>query len=286
MSLPRTVDRVDTVDAAPLLGAAVVVLVPIYRAELTALERWSLDHSLQRLRGRDVRFIGPRSLDRSAYARDFPGIGFVGYDDACFASVQGYSRLLLSQDFYAEHGRHHSHLLILQTDALLLRDDLDHWMAGPYDYLGAPWPEGIDLQVAVDAFAGPNARVARARVGNGGFSLRRCAACLELLREFPQAAEVMGRTGSNEDLFFGLLGTLSQHFVLPNEIVASRFALELQPERYLAVNGGTLPTGCHAWAKYDPAFWVQRLGIAPPLTLPPPSDRAESRGVRLQAQPV
>jgi len=265
---------------------SVVLLVPIYRAELAPLEHWSLTYSLQRLQGRELRFIGPRSLDRSAYARDFPGIGFDGYDDDCFASVQGYSRLLLSPDFYAGYADHHSHLLILQTDALLLRDDLDHWMASPYDYLGAPWPQGIDLQVAVDGFAGANARVARARVGNGGFSLRRCAACLALLREFPQAAQVMGRTGSNEDLFFGLLGTLSQRFVLPNEIVASRFALELQPERYLAVNGGVLPTGCHAWARYDPDFWVRRLGIDPPVALPQLSQRVEARGVGLQVHPA
>lgn len=263
---------------------SVAVLIPIYRNELSSLERWSLAYSLERLQARDVYFIGPRRLDPSAYLRDHPTLRFVPYDDVYFASVQGYSALLLSPSFYEGYAEQHSHMLILQTDALLLRDDLDDWMASPYDYLGAPWPGGIELRVNVDAFGGSNGRNARARVGNGGFSLRRNAACLDLLREFPQAAEVMRRSGSNEDLFFGLLGSLSRRFVLPNEIVASTFALELQPEHYLAVNGGVLPTGCHAWAKYDPAFWVDRLGIAPPLeagTRP----GTTAVGVQLQAHP-
>ena len=42
-----------------------VVLVPIYQPVLSALEQFSLDHSLPLLaeKGRDVVFIGPQGLD-------------------------------------------------------------------------------------------------------------------------------------------------------------------------------------------------------------------------------
>jgi hypothetical protein len=53
--------------------------------------------------------------------------------------------------------------------------------------------------------------------------------------------------------------SLSNDFVIPNEITASRFSMELQPSYYYAVNGGHLPMGGHAWWKYEPQFWRPHL---------------------------
>ena len=54
-----------------------------------------------------------------------------------------------------------------------------------------------------------------AYVGNGGFSLRRIAACRQLLAEFAEEAAWFREHGWGEDLFFGLFGQLSERFVLP-----------------------------------------------------------------------
>jgi hypothetical protein len=86
--------------------------------------------------------------------------------------------------------------------------------------------------------------------------------CLALIHEFPETNAVFVQAGTNEDSYFSLLGLLSTDFVIPNEITASRFAMELQPEFYHAVNGRCFPMGVHAWATVQPKFWAPCI---PPL---------------------
>ena len=249
---------------------AVVILIPIYQPSLGVMDQFSLDHSIPLLKGRDVRFIGPRGLDRSFYITRYPEVPFDAFEPEDFASIPGYSRLLLSLSFHERYSTF-EFMLILQSDAILLRDDLDHWASQPYDYVGAPWPQGVQIHVNLDAFSGPNARTVRAHVGNGGLSLRRVSKCRALLEEFPQALDMFRRTGSSEDLYFSVLGQLSADFVLPNERVAARFSRELQPARYHAVDPQP-PMGGHAWWKYDRAYWQPYLSRSMPLeTLPAPT---------------
>lgn len=245
------------------------IVIPIYREELEPLESFSLDYSLACLKpGRSLFFIAPERLDVSYYGRHFPGVAVECFDDEYFASVKGYSRLLLSPAFYERFVACHEFMLILQTDSILLRDDLDHWCAQPWDYVGAPWPDGLEVMLNLDNFSGELGKRVKVHVGNGGLSLRRNAACIGLLKEFAQATEMFLRSGSSEDIFFGLLGAQSLDFKIPNERVASLFALELQPERYMAINQGREPMGGHAWWRYNQPFWVSLLKQPPPLLLP------------------
>jgi len=233
----------------------VTVLVPIYKPALEPLEAYSLARSLRTLAGRDVRFIGPAGLEIGYYTRSFPGVPIIGFEARHFASVPDYNRLLLNADFYRLFADS-KFVLILQTDAVVLRDELDYWCAQPFDYIGAPWPDGWELFVSVGRFSGERGKRVKVHVGNGGLSLRRVAKCIALLDEFADGAvEYFSTTGSNEDLFFAFMGSLSSDFILPNEIIASRFAMELKPSYYFAVNGGRLPMGTHAWWKTEPAFW-------------------------------
>lgn len=241
--------------------STVAVVVPIYQALPTELEQFSLRHSLAQLKpGRTVLFAGPEGLDFSWYAANFAGASLVTFEPESFASIKGYNRLLMSKAFY-ERFAPHEFMLILQTDAILLRDELDDWITRPYDYVGAPWPDGVEIMVNLDNFAdGLGGKKVKVHVGNGGLSLRRNRACIDLLTEFPQAIDFFLRSGSSEDLFFSIMGSLSQHFLLPNEIVASRFALELKPDHYYRINAQRPPMGGHAWWKYQPDFWLALLG--------------------------
>lgn len=240
-----------------------IVLIPIYQPTLSALEQFSLDHSLPLLTGREVRFIGPQGLELGYYRQRYPAIAFDAFDAQYFASIKGYNLLLLDPEFYRQYAAH-EFMLILQTDAILLRDDLDLWARKPYDYVGAPWPQGLRVRVNLDCFEGDHAKTVTAMVGNGGLSLRRIQKCRALLHEFPQALDMFRRTGSSEDIFFAVMGQLSRDFVLPNERVAAKFAWELQPEHYHAINGQP-PMGGHAWWKYSPAFWTRFFRSVPPL---------------------
>jgi hypothetical protein len=241
---------------------SVVVIVPVYQPQLSALEAYSLDCSMAALRGRDIVFIGPEGLDIGYYRARYGAIHFRPYPPVCFASIPGYNRLLLSQAFYRDFGDY-EFSLICQTDAIALRDELDDWCAKPFDYVGAPWPDGYSLMVNAGRFEGANGKLVRVSVGNGGFSLRRNHKAIALLDEFDVVRNVFLQTGSSEDLFFSVMGSLSNDYLVPNEITASRFSMELRPSLYHAVNGGHMPMGTHAWWKSEPEFWRPRLPGAP-----------------------
>jgi hypothetical protein len=265
----------------PARPGSVAVVVPIYQAHLSPLEQFSLQHSLAQLRpDRAVYFVGPQGLDYSQYTATFPSVPVITFETKWFESIKGYSRLLLNRLFYERFARY-EFMLLLQTDAILLRDDLDQWCASPYDYVGAPWPDGIEIFVNVDQFSGAHGKRVKSTVGNGGLSLRRISQCLALLEEFPQAIQLFEVTGSSEDIFFGVMGALSRSFLVPNEITASTFALELTPEYYFHINGQSAPMGGHAWWKYSPGFWLDLIGPAADgvrqhITLPPATAQASA----------
>jgi hypothetical protein len=255
------------------MSQSCAVVIPIYRSILEPLEEFSLNYSVERLIGRDLFFAAPDGLDLSYYLQRYPGIAVVRFDDEYFTSIKGYNRLLLNPAFY-ERFSSHEFMLILQTDAILLRDELDEWCALPYDYVGAPWPDGLEIFLNLDVFAGNLGKKVKTHVGNGGLSLRRNAKCISLLAEFVQATQVFLNSGSSEDIFFGLFGSQSKNFLMPNERVAARFSLELQPEVYFAMNQRHPPMGGHAWWRYNMAFWVGLLDRQPPIDANPsnPSD--------------
>jgi hypothetical protein len=244
------------------MGAGqLIILIPIYKSKFAALEQFSIDYSLAKSSGRQHCFIAPEGLDCSYYHLRYPGVGYEFFPPHYFDSVQSYSRLLLSEGFYGRFVGF-EFILMLQSDAIMLTDDLDFWLAQPFDYIGAPWPDGIELTVQRDRFCGENHRRVRTHVGNGGFSLRRVSKCLALIHEFPEMNAKFTEVGTNEDSYFSLLGMLSTDFIIPNEITASRFSMELKPEFYYAANGRRFPMGAHAWATVQPRFWAPCI---PPL---------------------
>lgn len=244
----------------------VAITVPIYQSELSELEAFSVAHSINALPGRDIFFVAPEGLNVRHYQSMYPMIPIEYFDAFYFDSIQNYNRLLMGKEFYHRFDEY-EFLLILQTDAVIFYDSLSHWVKQPFDYIGAPWPEGVEIFVNLDQFEGAYGRRIKALVGNGGLSLRRIKKCLTLLDEFPNAINVFTQSGSSEDLFFSIMGNLSRDFILPNEITASNFSMELRPSYYYQVNGKQLPMGAHAWWKYEPEFWKPFFQNPPPLSL-------------------
>jgi hypothetical protein len=200
-------------------------------------------------------------LDCSDYLARYPHLTVDRFAPPAFSNLTEYSRLLLSESFYARYARW-EFMLILQTDAVLLSDELDSWCAHPFDYVGAPWPKPFELYINTGRFEGDAGRHVRATVGNGGLSLRRISKCSALLREFELETSLFRQSGSSEDLFFSTMGLLSNDFIVPNEVTASRFAMEGLPQYYMRLNGGRLPMGAHAWMKNDLEFWRSVLNDA------------------------
>ena len=240
------------------MSNSIIVVIPVYMAILPKLEEFSLDYSITVLRGRNLCFLASKDLDISYYQKRYPEIAIEYFEPVHFASISDYNRLLLGVELYQRFlGK--EFLLILQPDAIVLRDELDAWIARHFDYVGAPWPRGYELFVNLDNFSGNRGKRVNVTVGNGGFSLRRIRKTLALFAEFPEALNMFRQSGSSEDLFFSVMGSLSRNFIIPNEMTASRFSLELQPSYYYAINDGQLPMGAHSWWKYELDFWRDQI---------------------------
>lgn len=238
------------------------VVVPVYKETLNLLEQFSIDYLMGKISNRKIYFIGPRSLDRTYYEARYPRAGFRAFDDSYFSSIIGYNRLLLAVDFY-ESFNSFEYILIHQTDALIFHDNLDYWMARGFDYIGAPWPDGVEVKLGIGRYAVGGGVTLKAFVGNGGFSLRSIKGSMAVLEECADVKEYWLKSGSSEDLFFAFAGMLSDAFIIPNPLIASRFSLELTPRNYYEINSKEIPTGGHAWCKHDLEFWqmiIKRVG--------------------------
>jgi hypothetical protein len=141
-----------------------VIVLPIYRPHLTPDECLALDHLEAALGAHEIVVVAPRSLDAP-----IDGFECVRFDDAYFESRTAYSRLLLSAEFYRAFV-HFDCMLVYQLDCLVFSDELAAWCERGYDYIGAP------------LFRDPgHADAGFSRTGNGGFSLRRIRAFLDVL---------------------------------------------------------------------------------------------------------
>lgn len=140
------------------------MVTPIYSTELSADEELSFRHLEHHLGRHDRIVFAPDDLNPKR-----PGFDVVHFPARYFQSVDTYSRLLLSPAFY-EAFESYDFILVYQLDCLVFSDSLLDWCRAGYDYIGAPWL--VDPKAPERGFS---------RVGNGGLSLRRVQACLDVL---------------------------------------------------------------------------------------------------------
>jgi Protein of unknown function (DUF5672) len=263
------------------------VVVPLYRFPLHKDEEISLWHLKKHL-GRFDRFlIGPRQLPVG-----FSDFRLRLFPSEFFQSVHGYSRLLLSRNFYHAF-REYEFILIYQLDCLVFSGNLDYWCCQDWDYVGAPWFPG---------FAEENSK-GFWKVGNGGLSLRKVSSAIRVLESKVLAEDPVTRgqqirwfrsqpflrrmacwlatrlhargyknnvrsfvqsccldPGFHEDLFWAFEAKrFMPGFRIPSPEEAVAFSFEKAPRYCYQVNNRKLPFGCHAWSKYDRAFWQEHI---------------------------
>ena len=217
----------------------VAIVVPAYKAELSQAETIALQQ-FQRVLGHYPKiFMAPQSL---AFDYGELGKGFTveRFPDAFLQSVSGYSVLLLQKDFY-ERFQDYEYILIYQLDAFVFSDELASFCAMGYDYIGAPISRWTPLWHALGA-----------RVGNGGLSLRRVAACRHMIEAHgdwlrggaPFCSALLGC----EDAFFAACGALDESFRVPDVRTALTFAVQEDVQHaFRRIEAGWRPFGCHAW---------------------------------------
>jgi len=227
------------------------VLIPIYKENPSELELNNINSSLRHLTDFDIFYIAPFDLNLDAYAGTINKVIIQRFDNLYFSSISNYSRLMLSKELYLKFASNYTHILILQTDARILKPDLSNWLKQPYDYIGAPWKKGYQLQIKSKKFPINDGITCTAVVGNGGLSLRRVLPCLNLFDEFEDTHAEWIQHGHAEDLFFSFLGGVSSSFILPNIFKAAQFSHETDSDYFFKMIGNQIPFGIHGNDKYE-----------------------------------
>jgi len=282
----------------------VCVAIPVYKSfdKLDAEEIISWQQALFVLEKYSFQLFCPDGLNVSGYIDDF-GRKNIEYEiqyfkSLYFANIEGYNKLMLSRTFYQRFSKY-EYLLLYQLDAFVFRDELSHWCAQGYSYVGAPWFEGYH----------PTPKHTKLwQVGNGGFTLRRIPDALRALhtlalaqdwatvvREHFRAGRLQGymqlptllkalllgnnthwafndferhRQWHQEDYFWGVIcNSRFPWFRVPTPEQALAFGFEVQPALMYELNHRQLPMGCHAWEKYGLDFWrplIEQYGYSLP----------------------
>lgn len=262
------------------------VIVPIYRETLSVDEEISLSTIRRHLSDHGICFVAPESVDLTVVMN--PGESVEHFDDDLFRGIAGYNRLLTSKAFY-ERFAVCSHILICQLDCLVFRDELDLWCEKGFDYIAAPWfkeflerPEAGLWRVGNGGFSLRNVqshiRVLKQRIlkdyiypkhGSSPWvptvpedevglyqKLTPWYRRANPFAKWTTIEEELLRYPRNEDLFWSLEAPkFDPTFRVASAEEALPFAFEMVPEWCFERNGKKLPFGCHAWARYNRAFW-------------------------------
>jgi Protein of unknown function (DUF5672) len=267
-----------------------IVLIPVHKQVPSDLEVVSLRQCGRCLARRALALLAPAGLDLESYQELLPSARVLLVEAKWMNNVRSYNRMMISPIIYRSFSDH-SHILIHEPDAMVLRDELDFWCEQPYDHIGAPWFEG---------YGNPKPDAPLLGVGNFGFSLHRPAVMLRILLErqrlygradlrrdlsrilrageadrvirvipgVEKAGTLRGASRiyeENCDIFWGqLVPKLVRNFRVAPPEVALNFSWEVVPSRCYTLCNGSLPFGLHGWARYDFGFLkplLERSGV-------------------------
>lgn len=228
----------------------------MYRSHLNATEQIAFKQCIKVLDKHPIIIIKPHLLDTDKTLTDYPTLRIETFDDHYFKNTSGYNRLLLSEFFY-ERFSAYEYILIVQLDVFIFRDELMDWCRKGYDYIGAPHFANIQREPGKQKTQRDKiSQLFQRPLLNGGLSLRRTNACLQLLRVYHRFYK---QWPGNEDGFFSLhfprLLPFRWLMRLPPALEALNFAIEVEPSKSVTLIDGKLPMGCHAWEVYDMDFW-------------------------------
>lgn len=216
------------------------VVTPQHRFPLTNDEQISLRHLRKHLDAFDRFLICPESSHP-----EFTDFQLIRVPDDELASVWAYNRMPMSARFY-EWFLDYEYLLIYQLDCLIFSSDILSWCDRQWDYIGAPWFPNYGSDPSRGFWV----------VGNGGFSLRKVSSHYAITAS--HAADAFHYVP--EDMFWSWEARrINPEFAIPTPDEAVAFSFECAPRACFEANQRRLPLGCHAWPRYDRAFWEPYL---------------------------
>ena len=211
------------------------VVVPLYKTEFTDNEKYCLLSVKRNYDASIVYYICPQSLDTSNIISDETHI--VRLEDKWFKNIHEYSLMCLSSWFYERFSRY-DYMLIHQTDAYTVKNDIDYFISLGYDYYGAPWG---------NVGWNRNRNGETCYVGNGGYSLRNIKRMIEIVNEIPE--NIKTSSFNNED---NVLCIMYSKLIKCCPIdIAYKFAWETAYPQDKSI----LPSGFHKLWRYNKKLW-------------------------------
>ena len=257
------------------------------RTELTEDERTSLRHLSHHLPNHPKHLLVPRGSSWK-----LPGFVSHEFPRRYFGSAANHGKLLMSRAFYRAF-QDTEFIFFYHLDSLVFSNRLDEWCQAGYDWIGPPWIRCDDspwvrrnrvgnggcsllrvskaLQVLtarhlskpssfwLDAFARHAPRHLVQWIGVCEKWTQDTGIAARLMREWREVHDP-ARHNRNNDVFWSDQAILYDpgFRVAPLE-AGLNFAFEVSPRTCFSMNGGTMPFGCHAWTRYDRAFWEPHL---------------------------
>lgn len=249
-----------------------IVVIPIHSPNPTDLELISFKQCFNIIKNTPVVVLCPHGLDLQKYKSVVADFLIVTIPSKKMDSLLSYNKLKLSLFFYDLFSEY-EYLLTYELDAFIFSDDIEYWCNAGLDYIGAPWLLNINGEIVFNG------------VGNSGFSLRRVSSMKRFVKKyirypdtkpsnlfwrlytkllicvykiFPCSENITIQKWctENEDVVISKYAkVVLSDFRVASYSDAMKFSFECYPDLLFSKNNKSLPTGCHAWWKYDLAFW-------------------------------
>lgn len=267
----------------------VAIMVPLPSPQLSEDDEISMRHLRKHLDGYEKFLLVPQGMPV-----DLDGFSVLELDRRHFGSATNHNRMLYRTDFW-ENFADYEYVLMYHLDALVFSDQLQEWCDRGLDYIGSPFLRCADapwvreervgnggfalycvssvLKVLWNRYADDPSRYFHDRFWRQIEFQRKLLrpvraampAWLKGRATAPLRSQLkkMDHTEVNErgnDLFWS---DQAKRF-LPEFRVASledglAFSFEMEPRRCLERTGGRMPFGCHAFGRYDRAFWEEHF---------------------------
>lgn len=216
------------------------IIIPVYKNELSEEELASLNNLDERLPDTPKYIIRPKSCEINIPLKVYSELPL---DDKHFTGLISYSRLLMSSWFW-ESFKDYDHALIHQLDCWVYGDEaeLDFWCKLNYSFVGAPHFKGYSFEKNPSTLQDTM---------NGGFSLRKIALTIEVLKAIENSGFNVSISNSHEDVFFMELFKGVAVARLPDPMTAARFSIEQGAEVLYPAIAPYKPFGLHAYVKHN-----------------------------------
>ncbi len=262
----------------------VAIVVPLSkRPTLTPDEQISLRHATHYFSRYDKYLVAPAGA-----TPERPGFRVKFFPTKFFGSIAAHARMITAPLFYKTFSDY-KYILMYHLDSLALSDQLEQWCQTDLDYIGPPWincPDSpwvkkervgnsgfalIKVQSFLKVLYSPKPWVDPNQYWHEYYGSKpKYIQYLNLPKKFLKRLPIFNSSRfhmfrwlqgrSEADIFWSDEAIhYYPEFKIADVATGLRFAFEVSPRLCFERNHHQLPFGCHAWARYDRAFWEPYL---------------------------